>query len=66
MSQDLNGSPYTKSRALAEWVAECAQLTQPDHIVWCDGSEAERQRFTAQAVREGVLIPLNQTKRPNC
>ena len=66
MPQDLNGSPHTKSRALAEWVAECAQLTQPDHIVWCDGSEAERQRFTEQAVREGVLIPLNQTKRPNC
>ena len=66
MPQDLNGSSHTKSRALAEWVAECAALTQPDHIVWCDGSEAERQRLTEQAVREGILIPLNQEKRPNC
>ncbi len=60
-----NGSP-TKSRALADWVAECATLTQPDHVVWCDGSEDERQRLTSQAVQRGVLIPLNQKKRPNC
>src|ERR1700690_4151151 len=66
MSQNLNGTAHTKSRALAEWVAESAKLMQPDHIVWCDGSEAERQRFTEQAVREGLLIPLNHEKRPNC
>jgi phosphoenolpyruvate carboxykinase (GTP) len=56
----------TKSRALIEWVAECARLTQPDRIVWCDGSEAERERFTKEAVDSGVLIPLNSKKRPNC
>ncbi len=66
MPHDLNGTSHTKSRALAKWVAECAELTQPDRIVWCDGSEAERQRFTEQAVKEGVLIPLNHEKRPNC
>src|SRR5580704_11008290 len=62
---ELNGTSPTKSVALAKWVAECAQLLQPDRIVWCDGSEAERQSFLAQAVSEGVLIPLNQKKRPN-
>ena len=36
----------TKSRALTDWVAESARLTQPDRIVWCDGSEAERERLT--------------------
>jgi phosphoenolpyruvate carboxykinase (GTP) len=56
----------TKSRALAEWVAESARLTQPDRIVWCDGSEAERQRLVEEAVKAGVLIPLDQHKRPNC
>jgi phosphoenolpyruvate carboxykinase (GTP) len=55
----------TKSRALAEWVAESARLTQPDRIVWCDGSEAERQRLNQQAIANGVLIPLSQKKRPN-
>jgi len=66
MPENLNGTSHTKSAALAKWVAECAQLMQPDHIVWCDGSEAERDRFLAQAVSEGVLIPLNQKKRPGC
>ena len=66
MSQDLNGTAHTKSRALEKWVADCAALMQPDRIVWCDGSEAERDRFLAQAVKEGVLVPLNHEKRPNC
>ena len=67
MPQNLNGKTglATKSRALAEWIAECAKLTKPDHIVWCDGSEEERDRLTRQAVKEGVLIPLNRDKRPN-
>jgi phosphoenolpyruvate carboxykinase (GTP) len=66
MPENLNGTSHTKSAALAKWVAECAQLLQPDRIVWCDGSEAERQSFLAQAVSEGVLIPLNQKNRPGC
>jgi phosphoenolpyruvate carboxykinase (GTP) len=53
----------TKSQALTEWVAQCARLTQPERIVWCDGSEAERRRLTEEAVAAGVLIPLNQSKR---
>jgi phosphoenolpyruvate carboxykinase (GTP) len=55
----------TQSRALAEWVTESARLTQPDRIVWCDGSEAERDRFIKEAVGSGVLLPLNHEKRPN-
>ncbi len=57
---------FTKSRALANWVAECARLTQPDRIVWCDGSEDERRRLTDEAVAAGVLIPLDHEKRPGC
>ena len=60
-----NGT-VTKSRALNAWVAETARLTTPSSIVWCDGSEAERDRLTAKAVETGVLIPLNAEKRPNC
>ena len=62
---DANSSP-TRSRALRDWVKEVAELTKPDAIVWCDGSEAEKNRLTKQAVAEGILIELNQEKRPGC
>lgn len=57
---------FTKSRALTDWVAECARLTRPERIVWCDGSEAERRRLTEEAMAAGVLIPLSPEKRPGC
>jgi phosphoenolpyruvate carboxykinase (GTP) len=56
----------TKNQALLNWVGRCARMTQPDRIVWCDGSEEEKARLTEQAVKEGILIPLNQQKRPGC
>jgi len=54
----------TRNAALHEWVAEIARLTTPDQIVWCDGSEEERQRLTVLAVRNGTLIPLNAQHKP--
>jgi phosphoenolpyruvate carboxykinase (GTP) len=60
-----NNSP-TRSRALGDWVKEVALLTRPDAVVWCDGSETERNRLTKEAVDSGILIPLNQKKRPGC
>jgi phosphoenolpyruvate carboxykinase (GTP) len=56
----------TQNAALVQWVEECARLTRPDNIVWCDGSTEERDRLTKQAVDAGVLLPLNHQKRPNC
>jgi phosphoenolpyruvate carboxykinase (GTP) len=58
--------PQTKNRALSNWISEVARLTKPDEIVWCDGSEEEKRRLTAEALAEKVLIPLNQQKRPRC
>jgi phosphoenolpyruvate carboxykinase (GTP) len=51
---------------LRRWVEECVQLACPDRVVWCDGSRAERKRMIAEAVATGVLIPLDQKKRPGC
>src|SRR5262249_17446829 len=59
-------SVASKNAHLNAWVAEVAKLTKPASIVWCDGSEQERQRLTEQAVAAGTLIPLNQDKLPGC
>jgi len=48
------------------WVEEIAAITTPDHVVWCDGSAEEHARLTAEAVKTGVLIPLNQERMPGC
>ena len=56
----------TGGRALRDWVKQVARLTRPDAVVWCDGSEAEKDRLTKQAVAAGILIELNQAKRPGC
>ncbi|MFR1518968.1 MAG: phosphoenolpyruvate carboxykinase (GTP) [Clostridia bacterium] len=49
-----------------EWVEQMAKMTQPDSIVWIDGSEEERERLTKQAVSTGEMMELNQEKLPGC
>jgi phosphoenolpyruvate carboxykinase (GTP) len=51
---------------LHAWVDEMAALCTPGQIVWCDGSEEEKEQLTQQAVDAGVLIRLNQEKLPGC
>jgi phosphoenolpyruvate carboxykinase (GTP) len=58
------GAPTSHTRLLA-WVREVADLTTPDQIVWCDGSEQEWTRLTAELVATGTLLPLDPVKRPN-
>ncbi len=60
------GSCNTTNETVKAWVEEMAGLCQPDQIYWCDGSEAEKQALTDQAVKAGVLIQLNQKKWPGC
>jgi phosphoenolpyruvate carboxykinase (GTP) len=56
----------TTNTHLLSWVDEMARLTKPDRVVWCDGSETERERLTRDAVAAGVLEPLNEQKLPGC
>jgi phosphoenolpyruvate carboxykinase (GTP) len=63
---DSTGKPLTKNQHVLKWVAEMAQLTKPDRIVWCDGSEEEKTRLTDEAVAQKILEPLNNEKLPGC
>jgi phosphoenolpyruvate carboxykinase (GTP) len=60
----LDSAP-TKHRRLRAWVEEIAELTQPDQVYWCNGSDEEWQRLAAELVEKGTLRPLNPDKRPN-
>ncbi|HEY2346036.1 MAG TPA: phosphoenolpyruvate carboxykinase (GTP) [Xanthomonadaceae bacterium] len=56
----------SKLESLNRWVDEVAQLTKPDRIHWCDGSDAESKQLTGLMVANGDLIPLNDKTHPNC
>jgi len=43
-----------------------ARLCSPDHVVWCDGSAAEKTRLIEEAIASGVIQRLNQEKLPGC
>ncbi|MBK0420800.1 phosphoenolpyruvate carboxykinase (GTP) [Leucobacter sp. CSA2] len=54
----------TTNPEVLEWVTEVAELTKPDSVVWCDGSQDEWNRITSEMVEAGTLIPLNKDLRP--
>jgi phosphoenolpyruvate carboxykinase (GTP) len=58
-------SGTTTNRKLLQWVDEIAQLTKPDSIHWCDGSQEEYDSLCQLLVDAGSFIRLNDAKRPN-
>ncbi|MEY4424421.1 MAG: hypothetical protein RJB56_48 [Actinomycetota bacterium] len=50
---------------LKQWVKLVSEHTQPDKIVWCDGSKNEYEACIETMVKQGTLIPLNPKLRPD-
>jgi phosphoenolpyruvate carboxykinase (GTP) len=55
-----------KHPAIERWVQEISALTTPDRIVYCDGSEREKDQLIKECLATGELIELNQDKMPGC
>jgi phosphoenolpyruvate carboxykinase (GTP) len=52
-------------KGLEQWVKEVAELTTPDSIVWCDGSQEENDRLCREMESRGELTRLNPDLYPN-
>jgi phosphoenolpyruvate carboxykinase (GTP) len=55
----------TTHEGILRWVNEVAELTQPDHIHWCTGSDEEWTELTDFLVSTGTFTRLNPEKKPN-
>jgi len=52
----------TVNQELSAWVDEVAQLTEPDDIHWCEGSEEEWTQLTDELVNKGTMVRLKKKK----
>jgi phosphoenolpyruvate carboxykinase (GTP) len=55
----------TSHEGIASWVSEIAELTQPDRVHWCTGSDEEWTELTDALVASGTFTRLNAEKKPN-
>ncbi len=56
-------SAPTKNTKLLSWVEEIAAMTQPDSIIWCNGTKEEYDSLMKGMVDGGMATPL--ARRPN-
>ncbi|MFN3340300.1 MAG: phosphoenolpyruvate carboxykinase domain-containing protein, partial [Dietzia sp.] len=61
----LEGQAPTDHAEMLAWIAEVAELTQPDRVVFADGSDEEWDRLTTELVERGTFVRLDETKKPN-
>ncbi len=56
----------TSNKFVLDWIKDMADMTQPDEIIWIDGSEEQAEALRAEACSTGEMIKLNQEKLPGC
>ena len=56
----------TDNKTALAWIEEMAAMTQPDKVVWIDGSEEQADELKKQACSTGELIKLNEELLPDC
>lgn len=56
----------TSNKHVLSWIEEMQAMTQPDRVVWIDGSEEQAEALRAEAVASGEMIKLNEEKLPGC
>ena len=56
----------TSNPILKQWINEVSELTQPDNIHWCTGSDEENRQLVDGMLETGVFIELNQETNPGC
>lgn len=56
----------TSNQALKDWVSGVSNLTQPERIHWCDGSEQEYRDLIALMLERGDLEKLNDDTHSDC
>ena len=64
-SELVDDRSQTSCQQLARWVREITELTRPEDVVWCDGSDSEWERLTSLLVENGTFTRLNPKLRPN-
>ncbi len=64
---NIEGEPkMTNNIHVKSWIDEMAALTQPDKIVWIDGTNEQAEALRAEACSTGEMHKLNEELLPNC
>jgi len=56
----------TNNIHVKKWLDEMVELTNPDKVVWIDGSGEQIDALEKEAVSTGEIIKLNEEKLPDC
>ena len=56
----------TTLSTLQQWIDATAELTRPDEIYWCDGTETEYRHLIDKMQQGGILSALDQASYPDC